>query len=131
MAGSANKQSFDVVDGEVTRKKAIRSKDVVVSSTVQHLQKHFGQLTAIKKPANLTFYVDNQKQFLQVLPYQDSLGLDWLVITVIPESDFTAQVQSNTRSTILLCLGALIIAIIFGILTSRWISKPIRQTKWC
>ncbi|MGB3693325.1 MAG: EAL domain-containing protein [Spirulinaceae cyanobacterium] len=127
VASSANKQSFDVVDGEVTRKKAVNSKDIIVSSAVQYLQKHFGQLTAIEKPANLAFYLDNQKQFLQVLPYQDALGLDWLVITVIPESDFISQVQSNTRNTILLCLGALIIAIIVGILTSRWISKPIRE----
>ncbi len=127
VASSATEKSFDLVDGKVTRKKAIDSQDLIVNSTVQYLQKHFGQLAAIKKPANLVLYVDEQQQFLQVLPYQDSFGLDWLVITVIPESDFADQVNTNTRTTILLCLGALIVAIVISILTSRLISKPIRQ----
>ncbi len=127
VATSASQQSFDVVDGTAERRKATSSKNMVISSTVQYLQKNFGQLKAIKNQANLVFYIDNQKQFLQVLPYQDSLGLDWLVITVIPESDFMAQVKTNTRTTIVLSLGALIIAIFIGIFTSRWISKPIRQ----
>ena len=36
-----------------------------------------------------------------------------------------AQINANTRSTILLCLGALGVAIALGIYTSRWISQPI------
>ena len=44
---------------------------------------------------------------------------------VVPESDFMAQINANTRSTILLCLGALGVAIALGIYTSRWISQPI------
>jgi len=44
---------------------------------------------------------------------------------VVPESDFMEQINANTRTTILLCLGALGVAIALGIYTSRWISQPI------
>ena len=62
---------------------------------------------------------------MQVTPWKDKWGLDWLVVVVVPESDFMAQINANTRSTILLCLGALGVAIALGIYTSRWISQPI------
>ncbi len=63
---------------------------------------------------------------MQVTPWRDRYGLDWLVVVVVPESDFMAQINANTRTTILLCLVALAIAILVGLITSRWIAKPIQ-----
>ena len=57
--------------------------------------------------------------------WQDEFGLDWLVVVVVPERDFMAQINAHNQTTILLCLGALGVAIILGIYTSRWIIKPI------
>ena len=51
--------------------------------------------------------------------------LDWLTIVVVPESDFTAEIDANTRTSILLCLATLSVAIIIGILTARWITQSI------
>ncbi|MEH2301255.1 MAG: hypothetical protein V7K88_20225 [Nostoc sp.] len=39
--------------------------------------------------------------------WQDEFGLDWLVVVVVPERDFMAQINANNQTTILLCLGAL------------------------
>lgn len=39
------------------------------------------------------------------------------------------QINASTRTTILLCLGALILASVLGIYTSRWIAKPILQLR--
>ncbi len=44
---------------------------------------------------------------------------------MVPESDFMSQINASTRNTILLCLSALVLAIIIGIYTSRWITDPI------
>ncbi|MEH1843945.1 MAG: ATP-binding protein [Nostoc sp.] len=57
--------------------------------------------------------------------WQDEFGLDWLVVVVVPERDFMAQINANNQTTILLCLSALSVATILGIYTSRWIIKPI------
>ncbi len=64
---------------------------------------------------------------MQVKPWGDKLGLDWLVVVVVPESDFMAKINANTRTTILLCLIALGWATVIGIFTAGWITKPIVQ----
>jgi len=64
-------------------------------------------------------------QYVQVLPCQDERGIDWLIVVVVPESDFMGQINANTRTTILLCLVTLVVATTIGILTARWISKQI------
>ncbi|MEL7313686.1 MAG: methyl-accepting chemotaxis protein, partial [Cyanobacteria bacterium J06559_3] len=73
----------------------------------------------------LTFELGGENQLLQVTPYQDEFGLDWLIVVAIPESDFLAQVKANTRDTILLCGIALVVATLIGILVSRWITNPV------
>jgi two-component system sensor histidine kinase ChiS len=48
---------------------------------------------------------------------------------VVPEADFMAQIHANNRTTALLCLAALGMATVLGILTSRWIVHPILKLK--
>lgn len=58
-------------------------------------------------------------------PISDKSELDWLIVAVVPEADFMTQIHANTRTTILLCIAALIGSIGIGIFTARWIAKPI------
>ncbi|NJL39960.1 MAG: cell wall metabolism sensor histidine kinase WalK, partial [Leptolyngbyaceae cyanobacterium SM1_4_3] len=76
---------------------------------------------------NAQFEIDGDRHFLQITPFRDQRGLDWLIVVVLPQSDFTAQIESNTRTTVLLCLAALGVAIAVSVLTSRWITEPIKQ----
>jgi signal transduction histidine kinase/CheY-like chemotaxis protein len=109
---------------EVKRLSASDSKTPVIQSAIRHLQEKVSRLEQLNEQ-QITFDLDNQKHFLKVLPFQDAAGLDWLIIVVIPESDFMSQINANTRTTILLCLGALGLAILSGLYTSRWIATPI------
>ena len=113
--------------GEPLRLAAAESRHPVVSETAAFLGDRFASLEAIAAPQQLRFLINNQTQLLQVTPYQDERGLDWLIVVVVPEADFTAQIQANTRQTILLCGIALLIATGSGILTARWIARPIQQ----
>ncbi len=107
------------------RVKAIESKDRVTQETTQYLAKFFGDRLDINTPQQLNFSIAHQKQFLQVLPFQDSAGIDWLIVVVVPEADFMAEVDAIKRSTILLCLAAAAIATLIGLITSRWLARPI------
>ena len=66
-----------------------------------------------------------QRNFIQVAPFKDDRGLDWLIVVVVPESDFMEQINLNTRTTFLLSLAALMGATILGILTAKWVVQPI------
>ncbi|HHP7232754.1 MAG TPA: PAS domain S-box protein [Xenococcaceae cyanobacterium] len=53
--------------------------------------------------------------------------LNWLMITVIPESDIIADIQTDTQQLLLLWVLILLSAIITGILTVRAIAAPLRR----
>jgi signal transduction histidine kinase/DNA-binding response OmpR family regulator len=111
---------------EAERIKAIDSENPLIRLTGEFLDQQFAQkLSTITQPQQLSFKVNGANHFLQITPLKDEHGLDWLVAVVIPEADFMAQINSNTQTTILLCLGALGVTTILGIFTSRWIARPI------
>jgi signal transduction histidine kinase/DNA-binding response OmpR family regulator/HAMP domain-containing protein len=110
---------------EIKRLQASESTVPLIARSAQYLTKHFGTLSQIDSSKQLTFEIDGDKQFLQVTPLSDGRGLDWLIVVVVPEADFMEHIHASTRSTVLLCLAALVLASILGILTSRWIVSPI------
>lgn len=97
----------------------------LIQSTADELLNTFGDFTQIQQRQTLTMDFEGKRQFVQVTPFRDEMGLDWLIVVAVPESDFMAQINANTRNTILLCLGALGVAIALGVVTSRWIARPI------
>ncbi|MGG6294821.1 ATP-binding protein [Leptolyngbya sp. AN02str] len=99
----------------------------LIQTTTQELIKRFGGFQQIQQNQNLTLNFEGTRQFVQVVPFRDEMGLDWLIVVAVPESDFMAQISTNTRNTILLCLAAAILAIWLGILTSRWIAYPLTR----
>ena len=83
----------------------------VIQLSTEYLLEHFGSLAAINSSQNLNFTASNSLYLLQVRPFKNSKGLNWLIVAVVPETDFTQKVQANTRNTILLVLLALVLSI--------------------
>ncbi|MEG5039306.1 MULTISPECIES: PAS domain S-box protein [unclassified Microcoleus] len=106
---------------------ATQSKNLLIRSASTYLQKRFGSFERIDSKGQFTFEIDGKRQFITVAPLQDGRGLDWLVVVAIPEADFMEQINANTRTTILLCFFAFVLAIALGIFTSRWVVKPITR----
>ncbi|MDJ1180906.1 ATP-binding protein [Roseofilum sp. BLCC_M91] len=125
VATSTNEKLFRQEGEEIQRLNVVESTDPLTQETVQYLFNHFTDLKQIQNLEQLDFEREDQRQFLQVFPYQDEFGLDWLIVIVVPEADFMAQIDASRRNTILLCLGALGIAIVLGWYTSYWIAQPI------
>jgi signal transduction histidine kinase len=125
VAGSGTDLPYQIVKGKPQRIQTANSSDPVVRATTQHLLQEYQSLDKIKKARQTEFLLDGDRQFVQVTPWQDELGLDWLIAVTVPESDFTAQINANTQKTIFLCLGALGVAVVLGWYTSRWITRPI------
>jgi len=79
-----------------------------------------------KRTSGATFIVksNNDKLYIQLTPYQRE-GLDWLIITVIPESPFTTGITNSIRISILVSILAIIIAIIIYMKSMAVVLKPI------
>ncbi len=110
---------------KLRRLKAAESDNILTRQTTEYLLARFGSLSKISSVTQTSYEIAGQRYFLQVKPYRDDLGLDWLIVVTVPESDFMSEIYANTRTTIALCVGALAIATLLGILTSRWILQPI------
>nr|RNJ66638.1 MAG: hybrid sensor histidine kinase/response regulator [Leptolyngbya sp. IPPAS B-1204] len=126
---STTDPAFIQTGNSTQRIPAIASQNLLTRQAAQALLNQFGDFRQINQSHQLDFEIDGARQFLQVTPLSDGRGLDWLIVVAVPESDFMAQINANTRTTILLCLTALGVAIGLGILTSRWISQPIRRLR--
>jgi signal transduction histidine kinase/CheY-like chemotaxis protein len=125
VATSSPEKPFTLVKGAAKRLDVSQSRDPLIRSTATYLLQQFGTFKNINETKQLTFQMNGRVQFIHVQPWNDQYGLNWLVVTAIPESDFMAQINENTHTTILLCIAALLSAIALGLITSRWITRPI------
>ena len=127
VASSTDEKPFTVTQegGKAMRLQASESRVPLIRATTEHLIERFGDLSQISTNQLFTFNLNNQRQYLNITPLQDDRGLDWLIVVVVPEADFMERIHENNRHTFLLFLAALTFAILIGIVTSRWIIKPV------
>ncbi|GAA6617765.1 PAS domain-containing protein [Scytonema sp. NUACC26] len=114
-------------NGKLERIKATDGQDALIQAASQYLEAKFGSFKGFQKSQQFSFWIHNRRQFLQVIPYKDKLGLDWTIVIVVPESDFMAQINEQTNITILLCLVAASSTTAIGVVTSNWIIRPLKN----
>lgn len=127
IANSSDQDPFKLVNGEIKRIKAVDSSDPLTQGIAQQLQQSLEGFQSLKQAQDLQFLIGNERYFIDVRPWQDDFGLNWVTVVAIPESEFMAQIYANTRTTVLLCIGALIVATGVGLITARLIARPIQQ----
>lgn len=76
---------------------------------------------------NVEVILNDRAYFTEVTQIPDKNGLEWQVIVIISEEEFLEQIITNNQRTLFLCIIALLVAILIGIKTSRWIVKPIES----
>ncbi|MGL5061315.1 MAG: ATP-binding protein [Microcoleus sp.] len=129
LATSTQELPFRDLNGKRELFHAIESNDPVTQATAKYLTTQFQDFHLIKESHLLSFEINGKPQFVKVLPFQDGKSLDWLIVVIVPEADFMEQIHANNRTTALLCLAALGIATVLGILILRWIISPISKLK--
>lgn len=121
---------------------ATHSQMPIIQLSSRYLIEHFKTLNQVQHSHPLNFQAcvtpsfqsinkldcENSTYYLQVTPIQDHYGLDWLIVVVVPEADFLANVTTNTRFTVLFSIAiAMLITLIMGVILSHWVLNPIFQ----
>ncbi|MGB3405362.1 MAG: ATP-binding protein [Microcoleaceae cyanobacterium] len=114
-----------ITNGLLTRKSIAQSDSALIQKASQEILKKTGSFEKIIHHQYLTFNFAGEKQLVYMTPFQDVRGLNWLIIVIIPEADFMQDIIANTQTTFLLCLFTLLVAILFGLMTTRWVIEPI------
>ncbi|MGD1941227.1 MAG: ATP-binding protein [Leptolyngbyaceae cyanobacterium] len=126
IANSGGTQPFARIDGELQRLPAIASPDPSIQSLAEKLQAD-NSLQTIRQDTDFQFELEGESHYVTLMPWQDDYGLDWLVVVSVPRTVFMAEINANTRTTIGLCLAALVAASGLGVLTARWISRSLQR----
>ena len=125
IANSGQEKPFRVVNNEIQRLQATDSPNPVVRGISIQLQKRFQSFEGIAADQKFQMDLQGKPYHVKIKRWRDQYGLDWLVVVSVPESDFMAQINANTRTTIWLCLAALAVASGLSVLTSHWITRPV------
>jgi signal transduction histidine kinase/ActR/RegA family two-component response regulator len=116
-------------DGGLVRLLVVDSMDQVERETAVALTRQFGSLAAIEQPQNLIVAIVGEDYYVRVTPISDEYGLDWLAVVAMPESAFMAEIVANNRMTMAAIVLALVMAMVTGVLTTRWVTRPLLRLR--
>lgn len=125
VANSGQSMPYLMQAGKPQRVRAAESSDELIRATTLHLMKTSGSIGKLQTRQLVDFVHNGERRFAQITPWKDQWGLDWRIVVVTSESDFMAQINENTRNTIVLCGIAALIAALLGALIARWITEPV------
>ncbi len=125
VASSGSGDPYSKEDGLLVRISALNSTDSVVQSTSRYLINHMNTHPNITSRQQFQFDANGVREWVQVSPYRDNHGLDWLIVVVIPASDFMEKVDASNNLTILLILTSVFGTVLLCIGLARWITRPV------
>jgi signal transduction histidine kinase len=125
LATSTGEMPFRQVKGEKKLFLATESTNSITRSTAEYLKTHFSDFSHLLENPKIKLEIEEQNYFLNLVPFQDSRGLEWLIVIIVPENDFLGQIKAHNKTTLLLSLGAFFMALLVGLLTAQWVIKPI------
>ena len=127
VASSTPEPVFDIVDGAEKRVLGQNSSNTLIQATARYLFDNVNDLQSLETRQSLQLTINGQKNIVQVNSISGIKGINFLIVVVIPESDFMTDINANKRTTLLLCVASLSITTIFGIITSSWIANSVRH----
>lgn len=116
---------YESSDESLQRLTAWNSKNALIKDSSTYLRQQFQDLQSIPIDTQLSVTLGQMPHYMEATHLTDPYGLDWIVVTVVPESAFMSQVQRNFRVTLFLCGMMGLASIGFGWLLYRGLLSPI------
>ncbi|MEJ1487490.1 MAG: diguanylate cyclase [Candidatus Sedimenticola sp. (ex Thyasira tokunagai)] len=114
---------------KITRIDAGDSISPLIRTAYHELTQQFTYFKMVNQEHHLEFDFEGQRQFLQLSPFRDPRGINWLIAIAVPEAPFMERVVKNTYITVGLCLIALLIAGILSFYLARRVTVPLSNLK--
>ncbi|MEM9945764.1 MAG: PAS domain S-box protein [Cyanobacteria bacterium P01_D01_bin.36] len=124
VASSTAHPSYIVENGRRARVDAADFTDPLIKETAQYIEQTYdNQLMRTQRVA--IGERDSQHNFVQITPLENRYGLDWLLVVVVPESDFISPIRAAEKTAMQLCFLALGLSVLFAIWFAGRLSRPI------
>jgi diguanylate cyclase (GGDEF)-like protein/PAS domain S-box-containing protein len=125
VASSTTEKPFIENNGKMERIEARNSQTPIVRDAAEFLYERFGEDYAVTGEDQFDFKINGKRYFLNVSPVRDPYGIDWLIVVIIPESDFMAGIIKNNLITFFISLTALSISVAISYFIAQKIASRI------
>jgi diguanylate cyclase (GGDEF)-like protein len=111
---------------DTVRLAASDSDNTLIRDSVNYLKHQYQALTQVES-SQLDFVQDNDRYYVQIARFADGLGLDWILVLAMPESDFMEPIDAQNRITVVLYVLSLLLATAIGLLLATWMTGPLHR----
>jgi diguanylate cyclase (GGDEF)-like protein/PAS domain S-box-containing protein len=125
VAASSGERSFRENNGKMERLDARNSRTPIVKYATEFLHGRLGENYDVAHDEQFDFETNGERYFLTVSPLQDQYGIDWLIVVVIPESDFMSEITATNQTTLFIIIMALALSILSSIFIAQKIADRI------
>lgn len=129
VASSGTESPLITRNDETVRLNIRDSSDPLIRATATYLLQKTGAFDRIHTNAAFTFTHSQERQFVRVTPWHEDAGLHWLVVMVVSEADFMAQIHAGTQQTLWFSWITLFLAVSLGVFTLRLVTRPVSALK--
>ena len=105
----------------------LNSSNATIRRAVNRLLNRFDSLETIQGTQIFQFTQGGSRYFLQVTPFRDDWGLDWLVVVVVPNTELMDPIWLNVLIIGVLGGMAMVTAGIVGWQLAAWLGEPLRR----
>lgn len=111
----ASSTGTPVTDKENKQLAASEAINKYIAAAGKYLENEFESLEAITLPYQLRLVIDEEPQLLMISPFTHETGLSWFIATIVPESDFMAEIEVARRQNIKIGVAAVAITVVLGL----------------
>ncbi|WP_204139870.1 PAS domain-containing protein [Halomicronema sp. CCY15110] len=112
---------------EFQRLTAAESENPVTRAAFHAIQASVDSTAPLQTSLDLSMQVAGDRYYTHATPYCNDCGLDWVIVTTVPESAFVGTLWGHMRPAIAWSGFTLLAAIGFGIWLTRRITRPLQQ----
>ena len=91
------------------------STDRDIAAAADYVEKTIGSFLDVNARYQFSFDINKKPHLLMIAPSKHETGLTWIIATLVPESDFLAEIQTGRRRSIKIGLIAVFITLLLGI----------------
>lgn len=127
VASGADEPLFREQEGRIVRVRVEESADPMIRRSASAMRERLPELGSLKTAQHWRLDDDRQPLLLQLQPFSDGHGIDWVVGIVVPEQDFFGEIDATRRKALMLAVAGLVVAMLLSAALANWLVKPIRR----
>jgi diguanylate cyclase (GGDEF)-like protein len=127
VADSSDRLPFRIVAGRGQRRRAVDSAVPAIRDSARALVQRFGDFGVIDTPRDLLLPLRGGRSVVRVEPFTDSHGLDWRVVTAMPESAYLGARRHAALTNLLISLAAVGLSTGLGLMAVNRINRSLAE----